>query len=492
MGLRTRQEGAVGLLIVAGLGLFGGLIAWIQSVGLGQQRYRVVVEFEDAKGMQVGAVLRYRGVEIGKAVQIRPNSRTVSVEVEVTAPTLRMPGDSIVEVQSAALLGEKYMDIVTQEEMENEDSLPLPTDPSCNPEVIVCEGSILVGIAPPDLTDLIRSSNQIAELFTNPLIVTALEEFASGAGQATSGLTDITKNFAELTTSLNAEMGNLSTTITNVGTAANEVGAAAGEIQATAGEARSILEDNRSALTQTLNGFSNASDGLVALMGDLSPAVQRVTQGEMLDNLETLSKNLRQTSAQLVVAGRALNSPENTQMLQDLLESARTTFQNTQKITTDLDELTGDPNLRDDVRRLLQGVGQLFGAAEQLDRQLEALNELAPDDNLEAAGSVWNSQEWYTWQQEATELQALLNELDARDRGANKANTRLSRPARSTRSVDLSPTNPSTAAPSPSPTASPFQHPQPTPTRISPSFSPDATPDQPDPDRPADLDPALN
>lgn len=455
MGLRTRQEGAVGLLILAGLGLFGGLIAWIQSVGFGQQRYRVVVEFEDAKGMQVGAVLRYRGVEIGKAVAIRPTSRSVEVEVEVTAATLRIPGDSIVEAQSAALLGEKYMDIITQDELDDEESLPLPTDPSCNPEVIVCEGSVLVGVAPADLTDLIRSSNQIAELFTNPLIVAALEEFASGAGEATAGLTDITNGFAELTTSLNAEMDNLSTTI-------SDVGGAAVEIQATAVEARSVLEDNRPALAQTLKGFNGASDGLIALMGDLSPAVRRVTQGEMIENLETLSKNLRQASAQLVIAGRAINSAENSQMLQDLLESARATFQNTQKITTDLDELTGDPKLRDDVRRLLQGVGELFGAADQLDRQIAAINDLSPDSNLEAVEQVWDSQAWYTWQQEAAELQALLNELDSVEGIARPSQSAAGRSA--------------TASPSPSP-------PQPSPTapsRTDPTFSsPPASPSPP-------------
>ncbi|MGA1602550.1 MAG: MlaD family protein [Prochlorothrix sp.] len=404
MGLRTRQEGAVGLMILAGLGLFGGLIAWIQSFGLGQERYRVVVEFEDAKGMQVGAVLRYRGVEIGKAVSIRPTSRAVEVEVEIVTPNLRIPGDAIVEAQSAALLGEKFMDIISQTTLDNEESLPLPVDAACNPDVIVCEGSVLVGVAPADLTDLIRSSNQIAELFTNPLLVTALEEFASGAGAATTGLRDITTNFTELTTSLNAEMENLSTTLTSIGDAAVE-------IQATATEARSILEENRSALGQTLNGFSRASDGLVALMGDLSPAVQQVTEGEMLSNLETLSKNLRQASAQLVVAGRAINSPENSQMLQDILESARATFQNTQKITTDVDELTGDARLRNDLRLLLEGMGRLFSAADQLDQQVAVLNTLG-SDGIKVSEDIWVSEDWHTWQREAAQLQALLDDLD--------------------------------------------------------------------------------
>jgi len=43
----------------------------------------------------------------------------------------------------------------------------------------------------------------------------------------------------------------------------------------------------------------------------------------------------------------ALNNPTNLLVLQQTLDSARVTFQNTQKITSDLDELTG--TLRDEI-----------------------------------------------------------------------------------------------------------------------------------------------
>lgn len=431
MGLRTRQEGAVGLLILAGLGLFGGLILWIQSVGFGQQRYRVTIEFEDAKGMQVGAVLRYRGVEIGQAVAVRPTSRAVEVDVDISQANLRISSDAIVAAQSAALLGEKYMDLVAQAPLDNEENLPLPLDPACNPEVIICEGSRLVGIAPADLTDLIRSSNQIAELFTNPLILAALEEFAQGAGEATGSIKGITDGVAELTTSLNTEIGTLGNTLTSVGNAADEIQVAASGIQATASEiqgataeARSILEENRSTISTTLQGLGQASDRLTVLMGNLNPAVQEIAQGEILENLDVLTQNLRQTSAQLLVAGRALNSPENVQVLQELLDSARTTFQNTQKITTDLDDLTGDPALRNDLRQLLQGMGQLFGAAEQLDQEVQALRLLSPNSPPAPRPTWVSDQEWRSWRRDVVLLQRLLDEMDAKQPAAqNSGNT---------------------------------------------------------------------
>uniref|UniRef100_A0ACD5H2C3 Uncharacterized protein n=1 Tax=Desertifilum tharense IPPAS B-1220 TaxID=1781255 RepID=A0ACD5H2C3_9CYAN len=53
----------------------------------------------------------------------------------------------------------------------------------------------------------------------------------------------------------------------------------------------------------------------------------------------------------------ALNSPTNIVMLQQTLDSARATFQNAQKITADLDEVTGDPAFRDNLRNLVNGLG---------------------------------------------------------------------------------------------------------------------------------------
>jgi len=50
-------------------------------------------------------------------------------------------------------------------------------------------------------------------------------------------------------------------------------------------------------------------------------------------------------SANLRDISNALNSPTNLLVLQQTLDSARVTFQNAQKITSDLDELTGDPAL---------------------------------------------------------------------------------------------------------------------------------------------------
>lgn len=394
MRSRGFREGTVGLLILTGLGLFGFLVAWVQGVGIGQQRYRVTMEFTDAQGVQVGSVLRYRGVQIGKVTAVRPGSQLIEIEAEIDQPELRIPSDSIVTVQTAALLGDVVMDVLPQSVLTEVENLPRPIDPACNPDVIICEGSELQGVETADFADLIQSTYELAQIFSDPLLIAALEEAAMNAGRATTGLTGLTTNFTNLTDSLNNEIDNLSNTITTMGTAATE-------IQNTAVTARNILESNRGALDATLGNFSQAGQDLMVLFDDLNPIVSEVADGNLLKNLETLTNNLRVASSQLRVATAALNDPSNVQVLQETLDSARVTFQNAQKITTDLEELTGDAYLREDVRRLLEGFGGLFTAAHELEQEIEVvqrMNQTIAGEPLFSDPQL-GSTDWLSWHQ---------------------------------------------------------------------------------------------
>ena len=62
--------------------------------------------------------------------------------------------------------------------------------------------------------------------------------------------------------------------------------------------------------------------------------------------------------------------------LQQTLDSARVTFQNAQKITSDLDELTGDPSFRDSIRELIEGLSGLVSSTQQVEQQVQVANTL--------------------------------------------------------------------------------------------------------------------
>jgi len=125
-----------------------------------------------------------------------------------------------------------------------------------------------------------------------------------------------------------------------------------------------------------LNNITQPSNELRVTVSSLSPAVNQLTQGELLKNLESLSANAAQASANLRNASQALTDPQNLVLMQQTLDSARVTFENTQKITSDLDELTGDPAFRQNLLQLVNGLSSLVSSTGQMQQQVKVAASL--------------------------------------------------------------------------------------------------------------------
>ncbi|MEG3932106.1 MULTISPECIES: MlaD family protein [unclassified Microcoleus] len=159
---------------------------------------------------------------------------------------------------------------------------------------------------------------------------------------------------------------------------ANSVTQAANQITLTANQVNSLVATNRGSLVSTLNNINQSSQELRVAVSSLSPTINRINQGQLLNNLEVLSANAAQASSNLRDLSSQVNNPANLLLLQQTLDSARATFQNVQKITSDVDDLTGDPAFRNNIRRLFNGLGGLLGSTEQLRQQVKVTQTLAP------------------------------------------------------------------------------------------------------------------
>ena len=80
MRARAIREGSVGLLILIGVGLFGGLVLWLRGLNPGSRNYNMTVTFADTAGMQAGTAVRYRGVPVGRVVNIRSEEHTSELQ----------------------------------------------------------------------------------------------------------------------------------------------------------------------------------------------------------------------------------------------------------------------------------------------------------------------------------------------------------------------------------------------------------------------------
>ncbi len=393
MRSRTFREGSVGLLLLVGVGVFGIIILWLTRFTAAASSYKAFVEFANAGGMQKGAVVRFRGVKVGNISAIRPRPNNVEVEIEIANPNLIIPRDVKVEANQSGLINESIVDITPKSPLPS-GTIAKPLDRDCDPSLIVCNGSRLKGQIGISLDELIRSSTVFANLYTQPQIYDNLNNTLVNASKAAAQVVVLSRDLSNLTKSTQKQLSGLSTATNSVANAADKItvsatkttsqfSTTAKDLSLTANQASQLIKNldtlltsNRSSLVGTLNNITATTTELRTTVSSLSPTLNRLTQGELVQNLETLSANAAQASANLRDASQALNNPNNILVLQQTLDSARVTFENVEKITSDLDELTGDPNFRENVRQLVNGLGKLLSSTQQIEQQIEVASTL--------------------------------------------------------------------------------------------------------------------
>jgi phospholipid/cholesterol/gamma-HCH transport system substrate-binding protein len=347
--------------------LFAGLILWLRGLNPAQRSYRIVIGFANVAGMQVGSSVRYRGVVVGKIVQIRPGPNGVEVDIDITPADLIIPRNVKVQVNSSGLLGDTAIDIVPVKALTAQVTAQ-PLDRDCDANVILCNQSQLTGEVGLSPEEAFGAVIRFANTYTDPRFFENVNSVVKNGSQAAAEIAQLGREFTSLAKDLRQEVKNVSTPIRTV----------ANQASLTATEINSLLTTNRATLIATLNNLNQTSVQLRTSVGSFSTILSQAEQGQFLQNLETLSANVAQASANLRDLSTAVNSPENLTVLQQTLDSARATFQNAEKITSDLDELTGDPKFRDNLRNLVNGLSGLVSSTQQLHQQTQISQILAP------------------------------------------------------------------------------------------------------------------
>ena len=371
MRSRMVREGSVGLLVLAGVGLFGGLILWLRGFNPSNRSFSVTVEFATTGGVQPGSPVRYRGVTVGRISRISPNPNGVAIQIDIAPADLIIPRDSEVTVNQSGLLGETVLDIIPRKPLPDGVVAAKPLDRDCNKEIILCEGSRINGTLGISTDELVRASIKFATVYSDPQFTGNINSLTKNSSDAAAQIVILSKEVTALVKSARQEVGTFSGTAKSISNAATQFGL-------TIGQVNSLITANRATLVSTLDNLNQTSGQLRLTVTKLSPTLDRIQQGQLIQNLETLSANAAQASINLRDVSVRLNNPSNLTVLQQTLDSARATFQNAQKITADLDELTGDPQLRNDLRKLIKGLSGLTSSTQQLQQQAQVAQVLAP------------------------------------------------------------------------------------------------------------------
>lgn len=383
MRSRTVREGAVGLLVLLGVSLVIVMSLWLSEAYFGRRSYRLIVEFANADGLKIGSPVLFRGVPVGKVVAIQAESNSVAVSLEIENPTLRIPRNSLAEVDRTGLIGEGSLAIrPLRDDQPVSLEGPGPIDRGCNTQVLLCNGDRFTGSPPINYGSLIRAIVKIADLITDPSFQGKVDRAVGNLNATTTEIQRLSRDAASLARTLQREVGTFSTTARSISrtsdtinrttsTTAGAIVRTAGAIEQTAANVNGLVVSNRSNLTNTLTSLAQTSATLRTTLGEVAPAMRQLRSSNLLPNLDALTSNAAQTAANLRDITGAVNNPQSLLMLQRTLDSAQSTLQTLDKITGDLNELTGDPRFRDSLRVIIISLGQLLSSTQELRQQVQ-------------------------------------------------------------------------------------------------------------------------
>ncbi|WP_030007724.1 MlaD family protein [Picosynechococcus sp. NKBG042902] len=388
MRSRTLKEGSLGLFIFAGLSLLSVVLIWLTGATLGKRTYSINVRFDNANAMQEGAIVRYRGLEVGRIIDVQPSSNGVEIQIQIQTPDLIMPREVVVEANQGGLIGETSLEIIPQAELTQAEMAQSPFAADC-PEkgAILCDGTTLEGVIGVSFEQVLRNTTKFSELYGDPEFFEIVRTLADNSSDAAAQVAILTEELALLSQEVRGEVDNFAENAQAISDAAvtssNQLNRTLEQVNTLTGNFNSLVVENRQALVGTLNSIGRTSDQMQRTLASFDTTLDTVNQNlsaanteEILDNLTVLTANAATASENLKDISTALNDPTNVLMLQKTLDAARVTFENTQKITSDLDELTGDPQFRKNLIDLVNGLSQLVSSTDQLQQQIQVANRI--------------------------------------------------------------------------------------------------------------------
>jgi phospholipid/cholesterol/gamma-HCH transport system substrate-binding protein len=411
MQSRAVREGSVGLMLLAGLGVFGAIFLWLKGLTPGSQTYNIVAKFNQAPGIQPGGVVRYRGIRVGKIAKIDPGVNGVDVTMQMDDPTLIIPKDVAVEISQTGLIGEPVVEISPRNDVRiDPKSIATALDSKCDRNLILCNNAKVDGQIGASFNELLRRATKLVELYNNPEVVKNINSTVIKAGTAAEDISRLSKSinaissdFSRLPKTVESGLNNISTkatvltasldrTSTKIGQTADKFNTTAEQLNATAVEYKKLaisvnglVSENRQTFATSLKNFNELSVDLRKTVNAINPSlvklnttISKLNSDKLAKDLEGVLSNANQTTLNLKSITANLNDPKTLLILQQTLDSARSTFINTQKITADLDELTGNADFRNNIKNLVNGLGKLVSSAEQLEQQAKLAQSIEP------------------------------------------------------------------------------------------------------------------
>lgn len=318
----------VGLIVTAALVALIGVYWFLRGFGLRAVTYPIYSVFTDARKLEKGADVRMAGVKVGYVYDVYLYRRQARVEMRIDDRN-KIPVDSAARITSGALIGEDYVEILPGSKPQT-----LGPNSRIKSTKLVELDQILtdVGDLLQELKTSVRGANEIL----------GDKEMAANVKEAVARMKDAAKSASEILESARAVVDESSPRIC----------AALDNVHAATAEAAGVARDIRAIIT---------SDARPEIMAALSDARLAIAE---------LSASLK--DARLLIA--SFDRQKLNQALDRLSCAAASADQIMAKLNdaaTDVKQITGDPDLRENLKATARNTAE---AAEQARELLTGLN----------------------------------------------------------------------------------------------------------------------
>jgi phospholipid/cholesterol/gamma-HCH transport system substrate-binding protein len=318
--------------------LMAGTYVWLQGSALFRPKTPYTAEFDNAQGIVPGTVVRLSGVKVGevKKVEVSPTTRRALVRMEIDQDK-QVGLDDEFTIATGGLLPAPYIEIVPRRE-------PGQRTPGA-----------IQGVEPTNIDRLFReaegllqSMNQLTrslETYVNDEKFTRNVKSAAASIAATTERGErIAANLEELSRRGPALMANLER--------------ATRAAEGTASEAQATVAENRQRVARLMDQSSKA----------LEEISQTLVEARTLIADEQTREDLRGTLSNVRAASGTL----------------RETAETLRQTASDVQSLTGDPKLQEDLRETVSGARETMEQAVEL---LQRLNRTVGSGGERAAGT---------------------------------------------------------------------------------------------------------
>jgi len=275
-----------------------GLWFWLKGLSLGRQTWTMEASFQDAAGLAPRSPVSYRGVMVGSVQALRVTDREVVAELTITDPKLRLALPVVARVAPSSLLGGDAAVSLLSAGRPLGAGGPGPKDQGCDRQRMVCQSNRVPGVTAASFDSVTETMQRLLNEADRAKLVPQM--------------VTATKAFEDT----------------------------AVETQKLTQDGQLFVRDARQAVAQ------------------LNASMARATP--ILTNLNAASVDAQRATHHARRLAARLDNPKLTADLQATLANARLLTNRWQAVGGDVQKLTGDPKVADNIRSVSHGLARFF------------------------------------------------------------------------------------------------------------------------------------